>query len=195
MEKLGSLEARGRNRHPIIVILGIASESESGYTEAPNKSLTSSASLSLHGLSLLEHISSGISDLETSRNVILVTMIYNTDADTPLSPSPAVPINRSSPGGIPNLVGYRTSSPKRPVNKRAILVSQQMRQSIDAGAQDILTSPLQEDRLQSLKIHKNKVRKGISRERSQYLASSSLGTPSWLGNSEKKPYAYLREQM
>lgn len=195
MTDIQSLKILGHKTPPVIVILGIDSEIESSATEASQESVISPTPFSLHGLSLLRHISGETSDGEPSMIVIPVTMIYSLNAETSHSPPSALRSTWSPTGVISNRTWDKNSSPELAVIQRATLDSQQVQQSIDFGAQDVLTSPLQEDRLQILKIHANKQYKDMLRARTQRIALSNSRKLSRFEHSDSKPYAYLRERM
>ena len=66
---------------------------------------------------------------------------------------------------------------------------------MDAGAVDVLESPLHEARLQSLIIQAYRFHKEALHERALQIEKKRSRKLSWLGNTEHKPYAYLREKM
>jgi 3',5'-cyclic-nucleotide phosphodiesterase len=66
---------------------------------------------------------------------------------------------------------------------------------LDAGAVDVLSSPLSQDNVQGLAVHAYRVHKEISREEAAFLTTKRTRKMSWVGVSDAKPYAYLREAM
>jgi hypothetical protein len=66
---------------------------------------------------------------------------------------------------------------------------------LDAGAVDVLSSPLSKASAHGLAVHAYRVHKEVSREESGYLAAKKNRKLSWVGVNEAKPYAYLREAM
>jgi 3',5'-cyclic-nucleotide phosphodiesterase len=66
---------------------------------------------------------------------------------------------------------------------------------LDAGAMDVLTSPLQHSRVKGLPALAYRAYKETCQERTAFLATKSLRKRSWVGFEERKPFAYLREDM
>lgn len=66
---------------------------------------------------------------------------------------------------------------------------------IDAGAGDVLTSPLSRDHVQGLAVHAYRVYKDVSSSEANFLTQKRNRKLSWVGVDETKPYAYLREAM
>ena len=65
---------------------------------------------------------------------------------------------------------------------------------LDAGAADVLTSPLSKDNAQGLAVHAYRVSKQFSSNDAAFLKNGNRRL-SWVGVEEAKPYAYLREAM
>jgi len=66
---------------------------------------------------------------------------------------------------------------------------------VDKGAVDVLTSPLQEDRLRGLTVHAYRAHKEMLKDRAKFLAQKKARKQSWLGSTDNKKYGYLREAM
>jgi hypothetical protein len=66
---------------------------------------------------------------------------------------------------------------------------------IDAGAVDVLTSPLSRDHVQGLAVHAYRVYKEVSVKETNFLTQKRNRKLSWVGVDDTKPYAYLREAM
>jgi hypothetical protein len=66
---------------------------------------------------------------------------------------------------------------------------------IDAGAVDVLTSPLSKDHVQGLAVHAYRVYKEVSAKEASFLTLKRNRKLSWVGVDDTKPYAYLREAM
>ena len=148
-----------------------------------------------YGLSLLQQISAEISTSSLSKLIVPVAMLYDKGFEHPTShlftsnrPS------RPSSGGFP-VFGSASSSPRRAVGKSTLSEHQQMLRCVDTGAVDVLTSPLQEERLRGLAVHAYRAHKEALNERTKFLAQKKVRKRSWLGNNDNKPYAYLREAM
>ena len=66
---------------------------------------------------------------------------------------------------------------------------------LDAGAVDVLSSPLSKDSVHSLAVHAYRIHKEVSREEMGFLTTKRNRKLSWVGVNDAKPYAYLREAM
>lgn len=66
---------------------------------------------------------------------------------------------------------------------------------VDAGAVDVLTSPMSKSQIQGLAVHAYRVFREVSREDTAFMAQKQNRKLSWVGVDETKPYAYLREAM
>jgi hypothetical protein len=66
---------------------------------------------------------------------------------------------------------------------------------LDAGAFDVLPSPLSKDRMHGLVVHAYRLQKEHTREEISFLTSKRNRKLSWVGVDDGKPYAYLREAM
>lgn len=66
---------------------------------------------------------------------------------------------------------------------------------LDAGAVDVLPTPLTTDRIQGLAVHAYRRFKEVSREDSSFVLAKRNRKLSWVGIDEERPYAYLREVM
>ncbi|PWY87015.1 high affinity cAMP phosphodiesterase [Aspergillus heteromorphus CBS 117.55] len=66
---------------------------------------------------------------------------------------------------------------------------------LDAGAVDVLVTPLDSCRAQALVIQAYRTRKTALREQSRFLSRKKLRKHSWVGVHDEQPYAYLREAM
>lgn len=77
-----------------------------------------------------------------------------------------------------------------------------MLQCLDAGALDVVPSPLNNEKIMGLTVHAYRIYKTAKKEQNAFLASASKyiaaarrRKQSWVGIEEEKPYAYLREAM
>lgn len=197
MAKVSHLESLSTNIQPVLVMLGTpANDAVEGRLGEISKESPSSDLADCHGLALLHHISAEISTSSLSKLVVPVAMIYNKGSEHPTShtfTSSRRP-SRPSSGGFP-VFGSTSSSPRRATGKPAFSEHQQMLRCVDTGAIDVITSPLQEDRLRGLTVHAYRAHKEALNERAKFLAQKRVRKRSWLGNNDNKPYAYLREAM
>lgn len=212
MAKLAELELPPRNLQPTLVILEASPEIENDNGTSTNflrpsnslrinkrkePRLSSSESDELYGMALLHQICAEISTSKLSKLVIPIVMIptihnsiHNADGDRrSVSTRP----HYMSSGGQNRI---STSPNHREKNTSSTMVtSEQVVHCIDAGALDVLLSPLQRNRLDSLVTLGYRALKEASRDRAALLATARLRKRSWVGFEDKKPYAYLREEM
>ncbi|KAF9735487.1 cyclic nucleotide phosphodiesterase [Paraphaeosphaeria minitans] len=127
----------------------------------------------LYGMHLLTHISSEIASKNLSRLVIPVVVLSGLDREWASNalPSPSVHGSQVLTDTV-RLVRY-----------------------LDAGAVDVLSSPLSKDSVHGLVIHAYRVHKDVTREEASFLTTKRNRKLSWFGVSDQKPYAYLREAM
>lgn len=86
-----------------------------------------------------------------------------------------------------------TSEPqsKHPIT----LEHKQIARCLDAGAVDVLMTPLDRSRIQGLVVHAYRYHRSAQREMSRFLAHKKNRKLSWVGVNDEQPYAYLREAM
>ncbi len=196
MAKVSHLESLSTNIQPVLVLLGTPTEDGAeGHLGEISKEPSSSDFTDCYGLALLQHISTEISTSSLSKLVVPVAMIYNKGSEHHTSHTLASNRpSRPSSGGF-NVFGSTFSSPRRAAGKTAPSEHQQMLRCVDTGAIDVLTSPLQEERVRGLTVHAYRAHKEALNERAKFLAQKRVRKRSWLGNNDNKPYAYLREAM
>lgn len=123
---------------------------------------------------LLTHISSEISSRNFSKLVVPVVILTGLVAEpTPGSPLPSPSLQASHP----------------------LTDTFRLSRYLDAGAIDVLPSPLSKDRMHSLVIHAYRLQKDFTREEASFLTTKRNRKLSWVGVDDTKPYAYLREAM
>lgn len=66
---------------------------------------------------------------------------------------------------------------------------------LDAGAGDVLTTPLEKARVQGLTVLAYRTLKTAQRQQSRFLGRRKSRKHSWVGVHNEQPYAYLREAM
>lgn len=127
----------------------------------------------IYGMHLLMHISSEISSKNFSKLVIPVVILSGLDREWASNnlPSPSVHGSQVLTDTV-RLVRY-----------------------LDAGAVDVLPSPLSKDNVHGLAVHAYRVHKEVSREEMGFLTTKRNRKLSWVGVNDAKPYAYLREAM
>ncbi|KAF2837988.1 HD-domain/PDEase-like protein, partial [Patellaria atrata CBS 101060] len=186
LSKITQLHDTASDLTPTIVLIDVPYDEEQRLkrlsreprTHSPVSSrkptLTDSGELDdLYGLHLLLHVSSEIQQRNLSKLVVPIVILSGFDRGwaIPTSPSPGLYGSQAS-GDTVRIVRY-----------------------LDAGAVDVLTSPLSKDHVQGLAVHAYRVWKEASREDSSFLATKRKRKLSWVGVDDSKPYAYLREAM
>ncbi|EDU50238.1 high affinity phosphodiesterase [Pyrenophora tritici-repentis Pt-1C-BFP] len=129
----------------------------------------------IYAMHLLTHISSEISSRNFSKLVVPVVMLSGLTHDEP-----------SSSGPLPS-PGLQLSF--------SLGDSVRLNRYLDAGAVDVLTSPMSRDRMLGLAVHAYRLQKDFSREEASFLTTKRNRKLSWVGVDDTKPYAYLREAM
>ena len=143
-----------------------------------------------YGLTLLQYISNEICVSGLSKLVVPVMMIHD-GASRSISLG-CLP--RASSGGFP-ISECRQSSPPKETSELSKADPKRIQKCVDIGAMDVLISPLQVDRLHSLSIPAYRAHKEALKERAKFLTQKRARKRSWLGNTDNKPHAYLREAM
>ncbi|KAE8352063.1 HD-domain/PDEase-like protein [Aspergillus coremiiformis] len=123
-----------------------------------------------HDLKLLSGLSADIQVQESANLIVPVAIL------------------RSSPQ-VPSRI------PMEPARYETIPEFQQISKCLDAGAVDVLASPLSRARIQGLIVHAFRARKLALKEQSRFMSRKKLRKHSWVGVHDEQPYAYLREAM
>ena len=193
MANLRRLDTTGPDHTPMLVLSGTTNESqnETRSRNASDKSSIDSSSPESEGLHLLQHLSNEISRSNLSRLVIPVAVIYGSarEVNSQFSRNSQL---RPPSWGLSSFASKRTESlleDTGDVHSRLAL------KCIDAGAVDVFRSPLGQECVYSLTIRAYRKQKDSIKERTEALAKKRSRKLSWLGNTENKPYAYLREKM
>lgn len=127
------------------------------------------------GLSLLSGVSTDIQVQDGPSLVVLIAVLR--------AAGPDAPSDATGPTSEP-----RSRSP-------VTLEHKQIARCLDAGAMDVLLTPLDRARVQGLVVHAYRTRRNAQKEMSRFLARKKLRKLSWVGVHEEEPYAYLREAM
>lgn len=128
------------------------------------------------GLSLLSGVSNDIQAQDGPNLLVPVAILRAAGSDAP---------------------GEATSAPtSEPQSRNPVtLEHKQIARCLDAGATDVLTTPLDRSRIQGLVVHAYRTRRTAQKEMSRFLARKKLRKHSWVGVHDEQPYAYLREAM
>lgn len=128
------------------------------------------------GLSLLSGVSNDIQVQDGPNLVIPIAILRAAGSSAPSDTA-------TEPASEPQA--------KNPVT----LEHKQIARCLDAGAVDILLTPLDPARIQGLVVHAYRTRRTAQKEMSRFLAHKKLRKLSWVGVHDEQPYAYLREAM
>ena len=210
MAKLAQLESVGSNLQPTLVIMETFVEIE---VEDHPKPGTLASAFPVHGLpsadhelastvpnpkepyglSLLQHISSEISNSRVSQLVVPIAMIHNWELNATFgSRSPIIRPSRPDSDGLdissesPSF-NHRERTPTAPT-----VDPRRLQKCLDAGAIDVLVSPLQPDRVYGLTAHAYRARNQASKERTESVTANRSWKRSWVGFES---YAWLLENM
>lgn len=198
MAKVTKLESLSANNLPTLVILGTPAEGdvERRHEETPQGPVGPVESSGLYGLALLEHISAEISASSLSKLVVPVAMIHSTELKSSASfVSAHRRQSRPASGGITISASSKSASPERGSSRNFAADPHRTARCVDIGAIDVLTSPIQKDRLRSLTVHAYRAHKEALKERAELLARKRLRKLSWLGGKDNEPHPHLRETM
>ncbi|KAF1841503.1 HD-domain/PDEase-like protein [Cucurbitaria berberidis CBS 394.84] len=185
LSKIASILESTKANVPTFVIIDIPYDQEQRLKRLSREPRTPSPTSSLlrrtdttepddiYAMQLLTHISSEISSRNFSKLVVPVVMLTGLDHD-------AFSTTLSSPG----------LHPSHPLTDTLRLT-----RYLDAGAVDVLASPLSKERIRGLIIHAYRLQKEWTREEASFLTTKRNRKLSWVGVDDTKPYAYLREAM
>jgi 3',5'-cyclic-nucleotide phosphodiesterase len=131
-----------------------------------------------YGIKLLQCITSEIQYQSLSKLVVPIAVVSTSDHSAPAtSVNQSLSVSQTPAGSVPLLDQARTI------------------QYLDAGAVDVLTSPLLQERLPTLGIHAYRAHRDASKDQRALLEMKRGRKRSWVGVDDQKPYAYLREAM
>lgn len=167
-------------------------------TPKPHREMESPDPEDLYSIQLLQHISNEIAYANYSKLIIPIAMTHNlegyiaaTDPRRSGRPNHHTPSSFSrldtempKPEFDPNIHG-----PNAPVDPK------RMMKCLEAGAVDVVSSPLDEVRAYGLVVHVHRAHKESVKDQAVFLATMRLRKRSWVGMDNEVPYAYLRESM
>ena len=199
MDKINKVEGQTSSDQPTIVFVAMSSEDEMESSSGRSRESSQAPDpTNLHSHTLLQHICTEVTNSSLSKRIVPIVTIYHTvDYELLSGNLPNKPTSRPSSGNYSSskIAKPNTSSPRRPVGRKAATDARRILKCVDVGAVEVLSTPLQEDRLQGLVVHAYRAHKEALRERSEYIQKKKVRKLSWLGNNDKRPYAYLREKM
>ncbi|KAL9094014.1 MAG: hypothetical protein Q9165_003684 [Trypethelium subeluteriae] len=188
LSKIVQLENSVGEKRPTILLLDIPYDEEQRNKRRSREPRTPSPNTArrghhdsmtdppeFYGMRFLLHVAAEQREHAMSRLVIPVVLLSGLQQDigwiSPTLPSPGVPSPQTQNDPI-RIIRY-----------------------LDAGAVDVLTSPISRDRIQSLAAHAYRTYREHGANESGFLMEKRRRKLSWVGVDETKPYAYLRESM
>jgi 3',5'-cyclic-nucleotide phosphodiesterase len=151
----------------------------------------SSESDESYGLQLLSRIASDLQVEEGAKVIIPVAIVQpkrKGSIDDTAEHSRVASITRSPYGN--------ETAPATVEDRSDVIDPQMMLQCLDAGALDVVKSPLDKAGIMGLTVHAYRVYKKAKKEQAGFMALAKRGRKqSWVGVEEEQPYAYLREAM
>ena len=205
MVKLSDLDRNDSLDQPILAIVQVSMDGEDIAFDARNPPSfdstlspnTQSTGLSeREGISLLQQICSEKTDAKLSKLVVPIALIHQHKiTNTVGSRGQGGRLSRPSSGGLDRLTKSNSGRKEPATRQYTALESHKMFRCLEAGATDVLTSPIIEGRLSSLPLHAYRAHKEALKERAALHAAKRLRKRSWVGFDDKRPHTYLREQM
>ena len=197
MTNLRRLDSATAHPNPTLLFAGTIFEPENDHHQkngVTHLAASVESSSEPGGLILLQHLSHEVAKANLSKLIIPVAFIHGFQSHTTNQQSfPKTQPARPSSGGM-SILSHRLTHTIAKATKPAC-GHQNILRCMDAGAQDVLESPLPESRLQSLIVRAYRSHKDALEERALLMEKKRSRKLSWLGNTENKPYAYLREKM
>ena len=195
MANLRRLETTGSDQTPMLVLSStiFESENELRLNDPSRRASAYSPSPDSKGLHILQHLAGEISTSNLSNLVIPIALLSELPQEAEDTQNvPEAHPSRSPSWGVP-------SSAPRLSNSRLgagrDIISRNTLKCLDAGAVDVLQSPLREEDIHRLTVRAYRTHKDSQKEQIEAAAKKRSRKLSWLGNTENKPYAYLREKM
>lgn len=152
----------------------------------------SSESDESYGLQLLSRIASDLQVEDGVQLIIPVAIVQPARRDSydeALQQMEAPSVRRAP-------YGAEQEATKLDTDQSDIIDPHMMLQCLDAGALDVVRSPLDKAGIMGLTVHAYRIYKKAKNEQKGFMASArSRRKQSWVGMEEEKPYAYLREAM
>lgn len=136
----------------------------------------SSQSEDFYGLQLLSGVSSDIQLQETPSLIIPIAVLRAASPSGPSTPDP---------DHVAELQHRNHLLPDPEMVSRCL----------DAGAVEVLTTPLEKARVQGLFVLACRTLKTAQRQQARFLGRKKSRKHSWVGVHNEQPYAYLREAM
>jgi 3',5'-cyclic-nucleotide phosphodiesterase len=163
---------------PTLVLIDIppkeARQAWTGHERNTHTRIDSTELGDIYGIKLLSHLGTEIRAKKLSKLIVPIAVIDLPDCETTQPQSP---------------------EPGNPDRQQESLDNARFMRLVDAGAVDVLTRPLSDDRVRNLAILGYRMFRDFSKSNTSFLASRRARKMSWVGVEPQKPYSYLREAM
>ena len=204
MARLAELESISTNLQPTLVILEMLVENEFENEKIRDSHVPTLStprhrgrpaavgeSRSCYGLPLLTQISDAISQANLSKLIVPIAMLptRGTGLTYALGNAGSHPHQFSSSEGSNRASANMATTETMNSEWNASVESRALLHCLDAGAVDVLTSPLQHSRVKGLPVLAYRAYRDTCQERTAFLATKSLRKRSWVGFEERKPLA------
>lgn len=192
---LACFDVGSESKHELLKARSKFSPSEESPLPSPSllrREITfSSESDESYGLQLLSRIAS---DLQVDEGVKLIIPVAIVQPQRKESQDEALDDVR--PSEISRAPYGPEEKPVEIKDTSDIIDAQLMLQCLDAGALDVVKSPLDKAGIMGLTVHAYRIYKNAKKEQSGFMGMTRRSRKqSWVGMEEEKPYAYLREAM
>jgi hypothetical protein len=148
----------------------------------------------LYGLALLQRIVSESNLRNLSKLVVVVPLIVFPTTAERNEDDGHVPDGTKTIDGSDDAVARR-HAPATLSKEQRIANRKMVERCLDLGATDIMSSPMNVKCITNLEVHAYRAHRDAAREQKSMLEVRRGRKRSWVGISEEKPYAYLREAM
>ena len=186
------LKIKAPSSHRLPTAVAVSSDSPPPSPTALRREITfSSESDESYGLQLLSRIASDLQVDEGVQLIIPVAVVQpkrKDSYDAAMEKNPSNSVSRAPYGSETEPVCLEDESDFVDVSL--------MLQCLEAGAMDVVKSPLDKAGIMGLAVHAYRIYKNAKKDAASFMASARRGRKaSWVGVEEEKPYAYLREAM
>jgi len=144
-----------------------------------------------YGLQLLSRIASDLQVEEGAKLIIPVAVVQPQRQDLAGQASP----QQDAQHHVARAPYGSETQPTVVADSSDIIDPQLMLQCLDAGALDVVRSPLNKAGIMGLMVHAYRIYKSAKAEQSHPMSRARGRKQSWVGVDEEQPYSYLRESM
>jgi len=162
------------------------SRARSPSPNSPPEEDTENHEEELYGLALLQRITSE-SYLRSLSKLVLAIPLVN-------FPRPDSPIPSDSSSDMREEIAHAKLHPSSSMDRR-VANRRMLKKCLDLGATDVMASPMNGKCITNLEVHAYRAHREAARDQKALMEVRRGRKRSWVGISEEKPFAYLREAM